>query len=450
MTDENSRINSRNAQVIQRAFDVLRGNRFLINGHSFTIPSRTVESDDHLDYDGKQWLWDSAFHAMILASQDGEMAKDELRSVFACQHRDGFVPHMNYFRGDAGKVPDWAKPHFENFCDSPEGSDITGARRNEFINTYWSYQDHSDITQPPVLAVAVETVMESTNDAVFLGEMLPRLKKYYDYLHQRRDSDRDGLISIIHPWESGWDNSQRWDLTLGVADGERSHIDNRKMRLISIYKKLNWNLDRIFELDEFNVEPVDFNVIYAVNMTALARLCRRIGDTDGADVYENRADKTRRAIFQKMWDGDKYTDLCTKDEIKSPVKSAAMFYPMILPGEEHHRHLIEKHLANPAEFNLTRMVPTTSRDHDLYDGSQYWRGNIWININWFLWNALMKVIRDNPDYHPAKLMAHRIKESSFELLAKSGFFEYFNPETDDGYGVKNFAWNGLVRFMDLV
>ena len=443
-----SDVNPRNARVIEKSLDILKGNKTSIGDHTFTTPSKVVESDSHLDYEGKQWLWDSAFHAMILAKTDPAMARMELRSVMANQHPDGFVPHMNYFRGDAQKVPDWAKTHFENYLKAPENIGLSDDFKAKFANTYWSNPDHSNITQPPIVAESVEEVVNTTNDLDFAKEMIPGLKKYYDYLHDKRDPDGDNLISIVHPWESGWDNSQRWDETIGVTDGQRSHIDDKKMNIFANYKKVEWDLDKIFEMDKFNVEPVDFNVLYAMNMKALSRLCEKTGDKEGAKLYADRADATKKAIFEKMWDGDKYVDLCGQEGKKSNVKSAAMFYPLMLDGEEHGQHLIEKHLANPDEFNLEHPIPTTSADHPLFDGDQYWRGNVWENVNYFTWRGLDKFTKANPDNEVAEKMKDKIKDSSFELLDKAGFSEYFDPKTGEGHGVQTFGWDGIIKFME--
>jgi len=37
--------------------------------------------------------------------------------------------------------------------------------------------------------------------------------------------------------------------------------------------------------------------------------------------------------------------------------------------------------------------------------------------------------------------------SSYILLYQGGSSEYFNPDTGEGYGVKSFGWNGIVRKM---
>src|SRR5579872_5852602 len=45
-----------------------------------------------------QWFWDTCFHVFILcALGEYEMAKDNLRSLFANQGKNGFVGHMIFW-----------------------------------------------------------------------------------------------------------------------------------------------------------------------------------------------------------------------------------------------------------------------------------------------------------------------------------------------------------------
>ena len=70
--------------------------------------------------------------------------------------------------------------------------------------------------QPPVIAQAVEAIVEAGGEA-FLDEALPALERYYRYLATERDPDRDDLISIIAQFESGLDFSPAYDPKHGAS-----------------------------------------------------------------------------------------------------------------------------------------------------------------------------------------------------------------------------------------
>src|SRR5262249_860696 len=56
-----------------------------------------------------------------------------------------------------------------------------------------------------------------------LKALYPKLVAWHAYLHQHRKGPT-GLIDIFHPWESGTDNSPRWDTAL-------EHVKVDKARL---------------------------------------------------------------------------------------------------------------------------------------------------------------------------------------------------------------------------
>ena len=69
---------------------VILSNKVSMEGHPvlsnpFNMPSKFVLRH--------QWLWDSAFHALVLAEHDVSVAEGELLNLFASQKPDGRIPH---------------------------------------------------------------------------------------------------------------------------------------------------------------------------------------------------------------------------------------------------------------------------------------------------------------------------------------------------------------------
>ena len=111
-----------------------------------------------------QYFWDTCFHVYIMtASGMGEMAKQCMKSLFAMQEEDGFVGHMLYWnRFIPSRITDLfqKKPSVRNF-----------------------FKPHmTALIQPPLAAQAVLRIYNTIGDLSFVEEMLPRLKKYYNWL----------------------------------------------------------------------------------------------------------------------------------------------------------------------------------------------------------------------------------------------------------------------------
>jgi glycogen debranching enzyme len=69
-------------------------------------------------------------------------------------------------------------------------------------------------------------------------------------------------------------------------------------------------------------------------------------------------------------------------------------------------------------------------------GKRYWRGPIWMNLNWLLYRGLRRYGFD--DY------AARVQEAMVLLPQRAGFYEYFDPDTGSGHGSNHFSWSAAL------
>jgi len=156
-----------------------------------------------------QWYWDSCFHAIAWTHIDRARAKEELRTLLRAGRTDGFVPHTAFWGWPAG----WRRAPFYA-TDSIRGATATAS------------------IGPPFLAVAWELVAEG--DPEFAAEGLGPLRAHLDWLAHERDVDGDGLLTIIHPDESGLDDSPKYDPVFGWMAHHRPgyfHLVHRCRRL---------------------------------------------------------------------------------------------------------------------------------------------------------------------------------------------------------------------------
>ncbi len=368
-----------------------------------------------------QWFWDSCFHAIALTHIDLALAKQELRTLLAAHREDGFVPHMLFW-----------------------GARLPNPGRFLQSRLAWNAKC-SALIQPPVLAQAVLTVYERSQDRAFLTENVEKVKRYYLWLRDNRDPDGDNLIAVISPYETGMDQLPAYDAPMGSLNPSRLglQVRGRILDARNLVSGRNYNSKHLFGPRSFNVEDLLVNCVYAQGLRATAGLCELSGDKTSGDSFIRIAKRVEQAILAKCYDKESgaFFGLAGREERPLRILTCASLMPLILEDvpKEILTRLIDTHLRNPSEFWLDYPVPSVARSEPAFRAAQsflIWRGATWININWFLYHGLRK--------HGFQEAAAAIAFSSAQLVLKSGYREFYNPLTGEGYGEHNFGWSTLL------
>ncbi|MDP3993569.1 MAG: trehalase family glycosidase [bacterium] len=378
-------------------------NRRIKDGFQFTLPAPSTYP--------YQWFWDSCFHAIVLSHLNVEDAKKELRSVVAKQFENGMIPHMIY----------WEK--------------------SDLINIDWGREGTSSLIQPPMLAHAVWTVFEKSEDKNFLEEMYAPLYHFYNYLLTERDPRGNHLAGIIHPDESGEDNSPRFDGALDLPPRHEPSLNTQK-RMELVRQNASCNFDAPFCMKNFFwVKDVPFNSIFAENLRVLAKIAAKLDHKDDALKFNEQYLLVVKAMRERMVEDGLFWSTYGVDYKKIKVLTWAIFAPLFakILSHEEAQTLVDNHLLNPKEFWTKYPVPTVAKTDPSFDPKGFWRGPTWIATNWFIYHGLMNYGMTDA--------AQEIKNSSLRLLQKSGFREQFDPETGEGLGAYDFTWGGLVLDM---
>src|SRR6266545_4542264 len=150
-----------------------------------------------------QWSWDAAFVAIGLTHLSIPRACLELDTLLAAQWRTGMIPHIVFSdtASDYRPGPEWWR------C-----AEVTDAAPRRPAT--------SGICQPAVHAIAVARILDvarrrgGTDREVaesFLRRSWPAMYAWHRWLMTARAGASPGLVAIVHGWESGMDNSPRWD-----------------------------------------------------------------------------------------------------------------------------------------------------------------------------------------------------------------------------------------------
>ena len=384
--------------------------------------SYTCPSGGHYPW---QWFWDSCFHAIVLCHIDLDLAKTELRTLLSVQRKDGFIPHV---------------VHWGNKWWSRVLSDLPAYGQSKLSLK----PKTTALIQPPVLAQAVRRVVDASRDKDFLRETLDAVRRYYLWLHDCRDPDGDGLISVISPYETGMDQLPAYDEVLGAHNPTalEMHLRDRLLDLHNLVLGKNYDLPTIFRRDRFSVEDVMVNCIYAQGLHDVSHLCAMAGEEAASESFRKMALRTEQAILSKCYDSSAGAFWSLGSRLEKPLKvlTISSLFPIILESIDRKRaEELASLIARPDAFWLPHPIPSVAKSERTFRAMEsfaIWRGATWININWFLAHGLRR--------HGFTDLSRTITTRTRELVATQGFREFYNPLTGQGLGARNFGWSTLV------
>lgn len=393
---------------------------------SYTVPTKGLYPF--------QWNWDSCFTALGQSHYDLDRAWTEIETLFAHQWDDGMVPHMVFHEPAPTYFP---------------GPDVWDTGRAT---------PTSGITQLPIAGYAVHLLYQRSAglpDADARARaLLQKLDRWHDWFYRTRDPRGEGLVAIVHPWESR-DNSIDWDEafervpTEGVMDYVRNdlkHADpatrptkaqyDRYLWLVQHFRGLNWDSTKVHDASPFQIVDPGFNAILIRSCAETAALAISLGEAEIAAANRGRAAKALAAL-DRLW-SEAHRQYLPLDRVSGnlldspsvgglipvfgaiPAGRAAALARTIRAIGEHVRYLVPSHDPRDARFDLKR----------------YWRGPVWLVCNYMIADGLRRA--------GEVVLADRIIADSLDLVERSGFAEYYDPRDGSPLGGSRFSWTAAI------
>ena len=284
---------------------------------------------------------------------------------------------------------------------------------------------------------------------------------WHRWLHTARDADGRGLACILHPWESGTDDSPRWLHLLAAIQpeavpefqrGDTKHVSalerphraeyERFIYLIDVFRKLGYSHRELLAHSPFLVQDILFNSILFRADEDLRALALNIGQpTDEIDGWLSRV---QSSFDTRFWDEGLglYFDYDLRSGSPIRVNTASTFLPLFagLPSKKQAQRLVQEHLLDPNEYafsgDVRHWVTTTARLEPTWEPRRYWRGPVWIIMNWFIIEGLRRYGFDD--------VAEAIQQDTLGLIEASGFREYYDVRDGSGCGSVDFSWSAAL------
>lgn len=398
-------------------------NNFKETGYQYICPSPTYHF---------QFRWDSAKHAIICKALGLDaLAKNEINKLLNAMHKNGFIPNIIYHKPIKYEIK----------------LKRTRARLSILFERYlFKNKKESNYTQPPLEALAVKEI----NDEKFTKRVINKIIKAYLYFYKYRDFDKDFLVEIYHPHETGRDADPLFDSLMRFKGLNRYYL----IHLLDVYllnfkyKRLNWDYNKIARNTNFFVEDVMFNVFYVVGIYSIARLLKKL--RKNYKKYHKIAENAENAIYQLMWDKkDGLFYALDRYNKKIKIKSVSCLFPLLLPNISKDKvdaliKTIKKYFLTP--YPLSSIAKT---EKEFRPGWNFfysiWRGPVWVDMNYFIIKGLEFQYRRFKN-KKIKLLSEYLAKKTKEMIRKNNpnyFRECYDAFNGKGLRMKNFGWSCL-------
>lgn len=397
-----------------RARDIIRGN----DKGTYTVPTAGLYP--------YQWNWDSAFAALGFSTFDLDRAWLELETLFTGQWPNGMVPHIIFHHESKGYFPG---PEEWGTMNSPPTSGIS---------------------QPPVAATFTRAVFEkdTENGLTRLEALFPKILAWHRWFFEFRNEG--GMIVVNHPWESGRDNAPEWDEAMANVDtgnvgeytrNDTSHVDpgmrpnktdyDRFMAIVYTGRDCGWDEAELTQFGPFRVADPGMTFILLRANRDLMALAQALGqDISEIQFWISALENG----VQKLWNPEIqcYDALNIRTGNFAGSVSSAAFLCWYAAIENVQMQKAFDRVTGAVSYSM----PSHDPDSELFEPFRYWRGPAWGVVNTLIGMGLAEMgLSDR---------AEMLRSDTAELISRSGFAEYFNPQDGSPAGGMDFTWTASI------
>ena len=322
------------------------------------------------------WNWDSVFHGMTVSRYNSVLAQNTIDCFAKFQCENGMLPDVITLRG--------------------------------FLA--------DNASKPPVFPWGILTVFKRTKDTDFLRRNYERSVRYEEfwvrercdgkmfYYSAQRDIEKDDYEAPR--FESGWDNSPRWD---------------------------RWPITQLY--------PIDLNCYMVLYYRSMAEMAEILG-LESAEWKRKEAELAAK-VEDNLYDETigAYVDRNRLTGEFSTVLSPASFMPLFIGiAPKDRAESMNRYARDTSKFYPG--MPSVAYDDKGHD-KNYWRGLTWLNVAYFA----VKGLYDYGYVDTAKEIKEYILNMCYDLLPD--IFENYDSLERKGCGCEHFSWSSafIIEFI---
>lgn len=393
------------------------------------------------------FLWDEGFHQLLISQWDTDISKDVIGHWLDLINIEGWIPREQILGDEARtKVP------------------------SDFV------VQHNENANPPTLILPIKSMVDKgVLDEGYLRKIFPRLKAWFNWFN----TTQLGSLPSTYRWHGRDAKTDKElnpkTLTSGLDDYPRAshpsdderHVDLRCWMAFAaglmadiaeavgersdagLYKSTNQYLSDNGLLDKYHWSSEAETYSDFGNHTKRVELVQRVVNPN----QPGSPKKTVRAVTSKQGPSPKYVN----------AVGYVSLFPFLLQILDPASPKLEKvltQLRDPKKLwsnygirSLSKSDPVYKKHNTEHD-APYWRGAIWININFLAVRALNHYASISGPYRDtAKTIYTDLRQNliknMFREYERSGFiWEQYDDGTGHGKGSHPFTgWSSLVVLM---
>ncbi|KAJ2347145.1 Processing alpha glucosidase I, partial [Coemansia sp. RSA 2618] len=396
------------------------------------------------------FLWDEGFHQLLLGRWDADLSMDILRSWYRTMDSSGWIAREQILGDEArSKVPKEFQVQYPNFANPPTLLFAVKA----LVERLEAAQTADTVDQLAQVYSAQGQHNAATEQTLTRGYMLDLLQhtsRQLEYFMNTQTGEKlPGASGRGYRWRG---RTMDHTLTSGIDDYPRAQPPSTRELHVDLFSWVTFMLGVDAELAVYAGQGS-----VGLNQTREEQLAEHLQLLDSLHWNSERnmyCDVTVRARddYDELEDDEGEAD----ESVFVCHKGYISLFPMLLgllpPESPKLGHILDM-IEDPDELWTEFGIRSLSKSDTHYGkGEDYWRGPIWININYLVLSSLHKnyMSSDGPHREQATriytgLRANLIKNILGQFRQTRFFWEQYNPEDGHGQGTHPFTgWTSLV------
>ncbi|KAI8596799.1 glycoside hydrolase [Dissophora ornata] len=417
-----------------------------------TAPASLFSAVPSRSFFPRGFYWDEGFHQTLIGQWDNDLSLEIIESWFNRQDQDGWIQREQILGDEArSRVPAEFQVQYPEHANPPTLFKAISLYLNRLHNASQTIaaNTHEGSKQTPFETenilkhdVTNTRLINSALAAEYLTRLYPKLKLNYDWM---RATMRGGIREYGRQSRSRVEG-YRWNgrtlthtLTSGLDDYPRAPSPS---------------------VGELHVDLLSWIGFMNRNLQSIAAI---VGEEDDVEELEDHYKAIVANVDDLHWSEEHkaYCDLTVDSEdISYHVchKGYISLFPMLLglvdPESEKLGHVLDL-MYDPEEmwspFGLRSL---SKKDESFGTGENYWKGPVWININYLAVHSLREnYISKGPYQDKAKKIYNELRDNLINNIyneyERTGYvWEQYNDTT--GYGQRSHPFTGWTSMVVLM